>query len=407
MQWSYLNRRRLVLVLIVLTTVLTACTAGAPEQPPTPRPTATPVPTATPEPIIPTRTPELLPAELPPTETATLVATATLEPVATHTPPPAPTFTAAEKANLERFGVVGALEDVAASVDAGLRFGNFAFWGTSATLPDLPDVAFWQMIRVGEGRGSAHTWPLVRPEVEAALQVHPGSFWLVGNEPDVRWQDNAPAEQYAEQYHEIYQFIKERDPSAKVVAGGIALPTPLRLRYLDDVLTHYAATYGKPLPADLWHVHTFTLREESGSWGIGIPPGMEDSSGALYEIEDHGRIDLLQDHVGAFRNWMAANGYADSPLAITEWGILLPVDYGFPINFVGQYMGESLEFFRTATGETGLAADDGRLVQYWFWFIIHDYSEYTTGNLFDPLTGELTELGEIYKTYTDDLTQTP
>ena len=51
---------------------------------------------------------------------------------------------------------------------------------------------------------------------------------MIGNEPDVRWQDNVTPERYAEIYHDIYTFIKERDPGAQVVIGGVAQSTPLR-----------------------------------------------------------------------------------------------------------------------------------------------------------------------------------
>lgn len=387
----------LVIIPVAWLLALGACTAADIVGTPTPQPTATQLPTATPEPIVPTRTLAPVATEPPPTWT----------PAPTATPPQptaVPTLTAGQRETLDRFGLVGAVEDVVAAVDAGLRFGQFAFWRTSANLPDTPDLTFWQMVRLGQ-IAEAGQWPAIQDEMEIVLREHPGSTWLIGNEPDVRWQDNVTAEDYADLYHDIYAFIKARDPSARVAAGGIALPTPLRLRYLDTVLAHYQATYGEPLPADLWHIHTFTLREEQDSWGIGIPPGMEVTAGVLYEIEDHGNIDLLQQHVAAFRDWMAANGYADAPLAVTEFGILLPEDYGFPTEVVGRFMREAIDYFRTATGETGLAADDGRLVQYWFWYSLYDDGAYPTGNLFNVPALDVTELGEIYRAYVDEVLQ--
>jgi hypothetical protein len=360
--------------------------------------TSTLGPTLRPEPLIPTRNSEAIATEPVP---ELLTDSPTPEPVSSIIP----TLTASEKQALSRFGVVGQLEDALSGAAAGIRFAHYAFWSASGELPDVPDVTWWQMVRVGqENRGSE--WPGARDEVAAVLKQHPGSFWLVGNEADVQWQDNVTAERYAEQYHDIYTFIKARDPSAQVVAGGIALPTPLRLRYLDTVLTHYQATYGEPLPTDMWHIHTFTLREEADSWGIGIPPGMSETTGLLYEIEDHARIDLFVEHITNFRDWMAANGYSDKPLAITEMGILMPADYGFPIEVVGQYMRDAFDYLQTATGENGLAADGGRLVQYWFWFILYD-PVYTTGNLFNIEQMQLTELGEIYQAYLNNLPAQP
>lgn len=382
--------------------ILPAC-AGSPvaDDPAliSPQPTSSPEPTFTPEPIVPTRTPA--PTTPEPTATPTVTPTATV-PVT----PVIPTLSAAEIEALEGFGVAGAVEDVAPAAAAGLRFSHQTSWRTQSEVPAVDGITWWQTVRLGQ-IGEAGQWPGVQDELAEVLRDRPGSFWLIGNEPDVRWQDNVTAERYAELYHDIYAFIKEHDPSAQVAAGGIALPTPLRLRYLDSVLAHYEATYGEPLPADLWHIHTFTLREELDSWGIGIPPGMAETSGMLYEIEDHGRVDLLMAHIQTFREWMAANGYAGAPLAVTEFGILLPEDYGFPIEFVGQYMREAFDFFRSATGENGPAADGGRLVQYWFWYSLYDAGAYPTGNLFDGARQEVTTLGTMYQDYIRELLRKP
>ena len=358
--------------------------------------TASVVPTITPEPIVPTRT---LAAQLAPS------ATKTTEPLPSLTPvslPVIPTLSPEEAEALSRIGVAGALADVEPAAALGLRAGHFTFWRVWDELPAVPGMTTWQTVRLGQVEEEMR-WPANREVVARAVEAHPGSFWLIGNEPDVIWQDNATAEEYARAYHEIYEFIKERDPSARVGAGGIALPTPLRLAYLDDVLRIYRETYGEELPADLWSVHLFILREERDSWGIDIPPGMDAASGELYEIEDHGDIDLLKEYVESFREWMLANGYGDKPLAVTEFGILLPEDYGFPPEFVQEYMRQTYDFFLTATGENGLAADGGRLVQYAFWYSIFDEGAYPTGNLYDARRGVLTPLGEAFVQFMEEL----
>lgn len=342
---------------------------------------------ATAEPIVPTRTPG-------PGVVATKdVPEPTLpEPTAM---PIIPTLTADQAAALSRMGVAGALADVGAAAALGIRAGHFTFWRVWPELPDVPGLTTWQTVRLGQVE-EAMQWPANRAIVAATIEQNPGSFWLIGNEPDVIWQDNATAEEYAAAYHDIYTFIRERDPAARIGAGGIALPTPLRLAYLDDVLRIYNEEYGAPLPADLWSIHLFILREEKDSWGIDIPPGREETTGELYEIEDHGDIDLVKAYTEAFRDWMAANGYGDLPLAVTEFGILLPEDYGFPPDFVRQYMEDTFEYFRSATGEHGLASDGGRLVQYAFWYSLYDEGAYPTGNLYDAERGVLTPLGEAY-----------
>lgn len=353
------------------------------------------IPTA--EPIVPTRTPQ-------PVDDVTRFADEPIptEPSGGNEVATIPTLTAAQTGILHRIGVAGALEYVEPSARLGLRFGNFIFWRTWPDTPNVPGLAIWQTVRLGQ-IGESGEWPAVSDVIEETIQAHPGSFWMVGNEPDVRWQDNATAEEYAVAYHDIYYFIKERDPAAQLGAGGIALPTPLRLAYLDQVLEAYRLQYGEPMPVDLWSIHLFTLREEAGSWGIGIPPGMAEPTGQLYEIGDHGDIELLKTHITTFREWMAANGYGDKPLAVTEFGILFPEDYGFPQEFVQNYMRMAFEYFLTATGETGLATNGGRLVQFAFWYSLYDDGDYQTGNLFDGTNGTLTELGKAYVRYVDGL----
>lgn len=365
--------------------------------------------TLTPEPIAPTRTP--LPVIGSPGTAATPApASATIPPDATPPPKdtatPAATLSPRQIAALDRIGVAGALPDVEPGRALGLRFGHFTFWRTWPHVPEAPGVTIWQTVRLGQ-IGEWGEWPAVGDLIEETIQLHPGAFWMVGNEPDVPWQDNATAEEYAEAYHDIYAFIKERDPSARVGAGGIALPTPLRLAWLDSVLQRYHQRYGEPMPVDLWAIHLFVLREEAGSWGIGIPPGMTETAGQLHEIEDHGDIELMKAYVNAFRSWMAANDYADKPLAVTEFGILLPEDYGFPPEFVQNYMTEAYEYFRTASGDDGLAVDGDRLVQYAFWYSLYDEGDYKTGDLLNRGSGALTPLGQAFIHYVDGLIDAP
>jgi hypothetical protein len=104
----------------------------------------------------------------------------------------------------------------------------------------------------------------------------------------------------------------------------------------------------------------------------------------------------MKAHVVRFREWMAANGYGDRPLAATEFGILLPEDYGFPPEFVQDYLRQAYDYLLTATGPAGLAADGGRLVQYAFWYSLYDDGDYYIGNLFDGRSGDLTALGRAF-----------
>lgn len=370
--------------IIMMTVMLPSCSTGANTA------------TRTPEPIIPTRTPR--PDVNQPT--ATPVPRPTVTPIV-ETEPNVPTITSAETSALNRIGITGALQDVEPAAALGLRAGQYTFWRVWPDVPDVPGLTTWQNVRFGQV-GEAERWPANAEVVEKTLAAHPGSTWLIGNEPDVRWQDNLTAEEYATAYHELYTFIKERDPSARIGAGGISLPTPLRLAYLDKVLKTYRDSYGELMPVDLWSIHLFVLREEADSWGIGIPKGMSETAGQLHEIEDHGDIQLFKNYTVAFRDWMDANGYGDRPLAVTEFGILLPEDYGFPPEFVQEYLVATYDYLLDATGPNGLASDGGHLVQYAFWYILQDDGDYQTGNLYDRGLNILTPLGEAFKQYVAD-----
>ena len=232
-----------------------------------------------------------------------------------------------------------------------------------------------------------------------AIEAQPGALWLIGNEPDVKWQDNVPPDVYAQQYHELYHLLKTQDPSCQVAIGGITQPSPLRLRYLDLIWEAYQARYGEPMPVDVWNVHNFVLREERDSWGVDIPPGIAEQSGLLLEIDDHDSLSLFEEQIVRFRQWMKERGQQNKPLIVTEYGILMPADYGFPPERVEAFMLKTFAFFRTATDPVlGYPADNFRLVQRWCWYSLADTS-YPTGNLLQIETGEFTSLGEAFRRY--------
>jgi hypothetical protein len=293
---------------------------------------------------------------------------------------------------LERFGVADTNFQVWNAYNAGLRFGAYLNWRVATDAAG--GIRFWQMVRVNSGGPSVGYDRLTE-----VINSNPGARYLIGNEPDVRWQDNVAPTAYANVYHDIYYFIKERDPSALVAIAGISQSTPLRRAYLDIVLDTYRNTYGESLPVDIFNIHAFILREEQDSWGVGIPPGMDGWSGTLYELDDHDNVAIFQQNMIDFRNWMAARGYGDKPLVVSEYGILMPADYGFPPESVASFMTASFDFFLTATSGNGYAPDGGRLVQWWFWYSVNDDLDFPTSNLYDTVSGQLTPLGWAYTNY--------
>jgi len=272
---------------------------------------------------------------------------------------------------------------------------------TQAT-PSYPaGMRYAQMIRPGLWHSAAMT-----ATVEAAIANNPEALWIIGNEPDRDKQDGMTPATYATFYHDAYHFVKERAPQSHVAIAGVVQSTPLRRRYLDMVLAAYQNQYGTSLPVDIWTIHAFILAENN-IWGASIPPGLSDfaDEGMQYSVWDHDSQTIFQDNILAFRQWMADNGYRDKALIITEYGILLP-DIAFPYAKVREFMLASFDYFLNATDDTvGYPADNNHLVQSWSWFSLN-YPSYDpdtqlglNGNLMEPTSGLLLELGRDYGTY--------
>ncbi len=291
--------------------------------------------------------------------------------------------------------MAASMSDIREAYALGLPFGRYLDWLLAAEPHRPGGVEYIQSVDLRES-GLVSTWAAI----EAALAAQPGALWLVGNEPDVIHQNNTTPGRYAALYHQVYTFIKERDPTARVAIGGVSQPTPLRMAYLDVVLESYADTHGQPMPIDVWNVHAFVLREERGSWGVDIPPGMTDELAIPYEIDDHDHLAIFAENLIAFRAWMAARGYQDRPLIVSEYGLVMPDDFGFPPEDVIAFMTGTFDFFRTARNETGYPADDNRLVQGWIWFMLYAAEDgLRTSNLYDRPSDTLTPLGEAFVDY--------
>jgi hypothetical protein len=155
------------------------------------------------------------------------------------------------------------------------------------------------------------------------------------------------------------------------------------------------------MPVDVWNIHNFILREERDSWGVDIPPGVEADTGQLFTIEDSDNLAIFKQQIIDFRQWLTVQGEGNKPLIVTEYGILMPADYGFDQQRVGQFMKDTFDFFLNATDEDlGYAPDGNRLVQRWAWYSLND-PLYSTGNLIDKTSGDLTPLGKIFADYLD------
>jgi hypothetical protein len=304
--------------------------------------------------------------------------------------------TSAPDALRQRVCVGVPFPDHAAKALSELRPGWYLDWSRAAAPAHPGGAEYAQMVRVPRGK--------IVPDLKAIAQIarkNPGALWLIGNEMDVIWQDNATPEQYAAAYHDIYATLKQADPSSRVAIGGVSEPSPLRLRYLDHVLQVYRERYGQDMPIEVWNVHNFILPEERGSWGVDIPPGIDATRGHAYTIEDHDNLKIFKQQLIDFRRWLAERGYRDKELIVSEYGILMYEDYGFGYERVRDFMLGSFDvMLNTTDAALGLPADDHRLVQRWCWYSLAD-TNYPTGNLADVNSGELTPLGRDFKAYLD------
>jgi len=333
------------------------------------------------------------------TATATMRSATVLLPTSTA-PSHAPTLPARTQTDRslyttrQRFGVGVALPISATQNLSATGAGWYLDWETHANPFGPADMEFAQMVRLKDQR--------IRPDLNTIATIarqRPGSLWLIGNEPDVPVQDNVTPQKYAAAYQTIYSALKEADPTSRIAIGGVTQPTPLRLQYLDLILAAYRDQFGQAMPIDVWNVHNFILQEKRDGWGVDIPPGLSVDDGTLYTIDDSDNLAIFRRQIIDFRRWMADRGYRNSELIVSEYGVLMPADYGFSEERVRNFMLETFDFFTTATDTAiGLPGDGNRLVQRWCWYSLSD-EVYPTGNLIDNVSGKMTVLGQAYAAY--------
>ncbi|HET91889.1 MAG TPA: hypothetical protein ENN99_14305, partial [Chloroflexi bacterium] len=159
---------------------------------------------------------------------------------------------------------------------AVLDAGWYSDWGAALDPPHPDGLTYVQLIRFTAGEDKHDPAQVtVSPSKNTIAQIaaaHPGSLWMMSNEPDSLYQGNPiyPAV-YAHVYHEYYHYIKGLDPTALIANGGIVQPTPCRLEYLDIVWDTYYQAYNTTMPVDVWNIHAFILREVYNSWGASTP----------------------------------------------------------------------------------------------------------------------------------------
>lgn len=313
-----------------------------------------------------------------------------------------------------RFGA-NALEDPALTNLPSLQTGWYMNF-TAQKNPSQPGgIEYMQTIRFHPiSQSPGYDYQPQGTQLEDIIQNNPGTKWLISNEPDSPYQDNLIPDVYAKAYNELYYFIKSRDPAAQVIVGSIVQATPVRLLYLDMILTSYHDQFQTALPTDGWSIHNYILNEvscdyNSNCWGAVIPPGINWGYGEVWGLKDTDRVDIFVDRITRFRQWLADRGYGGQPVYLTEYGVLMPEDFldedgnNFPPSRVNSFMAGTFDYMLTTTDtQLGDPNDGYKLVQQWSWYSTTD--DTYNGILFDKPAYTPTEMGSFYAGYTDNIT---
>ncbi|NJN81196.1 MAG: hypothetical protein HC802_02175 [Caldilineaceae bacterium] len=186
---------------------------------------------------------------------------------------------------------------------------------------------------------------------------------------------------------------------------GLIQPTPLRLEYLDRVLTAYEERYDVEMPVDIWNIHLFAIQELKGEWGADIPVGIEYTDSGSFVGQGNAHIDLgvFAKQLFEFRQFMAKHGQQDKPLYITEYGVL----YDWPEfteERVHNFMLDTFEHMINARDCDLSTSDDCRLAQRWAWFSLADIGwGFNVGTtLYDLNTKNMLPSGEKYRQFAID-----
>ena len=356
--------------------------------------------------------------------------------------------------------------DQAGSGVANCRYGVSLFSGTPTSwistlgsgwyltfgaTPPAPapgnNAEFVHVIRVKQDKTSTGVYlptytvtpPLTAAGLAALISANPGALWLVGNEVDrgpdpgqiQGGQDDTFPEIYATAYHQIYHYIKQRDPAARVANSALVQVTPNRLQYLDKVWNAYLNQFGKPMPVDVWNMHLYVLPEVNpagnpngiANVALGTDPalGKRESGGnaalcaldEVYCFAEHDNIAVFGEQVRAMRLWMKSHGLQNKPLILSEYSLLYPYEddgascflqdeFGncFTPTRVSSFMQSSFQYLETAKDPAlGYPLDDNRLLQQWLWFSLYTNNEGRVSNLVTSNGAALTPVGQTFQNH--------
>ncbi|MCA9942286.1 MAG: hypothetical protein H6656_14185 [Ardenticatenaceae bacterium] len=362
--------------------------------------------------------------------------------------PEAPSGTSANNLNC-RYGIAGFNTQMLSWLPT-LQSGWHVTFG--ATTPYTGEGEHVGIVRVSQDRNGSQylstytTIPaLTEGGLGAIVDASPGKLWLIGNEPDVAdVQDDTYPAMYARIYHDVYEFIKDRDPSAQVGIAGLSMATPGRLQYLDIVWDTFLTKYGYPMPVDVWAIHIYILSEYNPgigpgdgklalgtdpalakNWPVsGIPYSQQCAQDNIYCRAEHDNVNIFIGQIVAMRQWMKDHGQREKPLILSEFGSLYPYvveaggcylsdEFGncFTPTRVGNYLFATMDWLESNSyPDLGYPADENRLVQQWLWFsfIVGEEESGASSNLLKPnyqtyAPGDVNALTAVGEDYLDQV----
>ncbi len=184
-------------------------------------------------------------------------------------------------------------------------------------------------------------------------RAYPGRYWLVFNEPDYHEQDNCSPADAAQYYYRLRIALKEADPTAKLIVGGVLWPSPT---WMTGFREEYKKRYGTYPVVEGWHVHNYA----------------EPNS---YDINNWRNV------MNFWKNWMMANG-GMVELWLSEFGCL-------PSDSIGQQiMRDQIPWLESQPYVTRYA-----------WFVLSLEPTWWFKGAMTRADGQLTALGQLYATF--------
>lgn len=240
-------------------------------------------------------------------------------------------------------------------------------------------------------------------ELQARAARHPGSAWVIGNEPNTGLQDNLSPGAYAQFFDRVVTAIRAGDPSARIVAPntlnfdfrcrGCAGQDPTGREWIDAFRGAYRDLRGTEPPIDIWGIHAYEI-----DW---INPPMTDATVLREQLEGLraylNAIPEQRDRPIWLTEFAIIWGYDDWRVDETADGELLVAPTGrFRIDLVEAFLGDALDWLETRGQQLG--------VERWFVFADHGIPD----PIFTTFAGislveapdarsDLTRLGRIFR----------